>query len=495
MVTITSPTKAYISSSNLPEIEKFLTYNNTSNQFAYKKLLNMRWLKEKNPIDWKRQCEEVKATIKCCLVFKDQNGTYVRPGSLPYLAENGLISTSEIVSQVQYPIGTPYQWINPLPFDLYPYQNDSIKLLLAEHHGNVTLATGTGKTAILLCIAQQLGLKTIIVTPSANIFNSILEDCKYYFGEKLVGGIGDGWKEFGRPITVAISKSLTMLKEGSKEMADIRSNQVMLVDETHGFAAETLEKVCHGSLENVPYRFFFTGTLSRGDGAQKLLESIVGKTLKTVLTSEAVRGGYIANHEFRIIPIKSENKKYCSDAIVMKREHALYNPSVSHLMAKMANAFWNERQESTLILVSELSQIMDIIKDITVPYAYAHSCTDKKELALLGLEKVKVNEELEKFNTGEAKVLISTSVLNTGANIFGVHHLLMGQFGSSEVIVKQSIGRALRLLHKSKYRDLHKPIEKAVIWDFDITNIPILKRQLGTRVEYYEDSGVPIRWL
>lgn len=494
-VVVKTPTKAYISSPNLPEIERFLTYNNSSHSFAYKKHLAAQWLKERNPIKWKEEADILRAKIKVCLMFKDSGGTYIRPGSIPYLIKEGLIQASEIKSEVNYPVGKPYVWKHQFPFELYPYQKESVDLLLKEKHGSVELATGTGKTAILITIAQKLGLKTIIVTPSANIFNAILKDCKRMFGEKNVGGVGDGWKEYGRTLTVAIAKSLTMLEEGSEQWKDVQANKVMLIDETHGFAAETLEKVCNGSLGDVPYRFFFTGTLSRGDNAQKLLESIVGKTVKTVLTAEAVRGGFIANHEFRIVPTRSENHTYSNDAIKMKREHALYNPSVNFLMAKMANAFWEERKESTLILVSELSQIQEIVKHLKVPFGYAHSSANKAELKEMNLEKVDVEEQLERFNKGEIKVLVSTSVLNTGANVFGVHNLIMGQFGSSEVICKQSVGRALRLLHKSKYKNFHKPIEKAVIWDFDIINVPILKKQLETRISYYEDSGVPIRWL
>lgn len=496
MVTIVSPSKAYISSSKISEIREFLTYNNSSHEFAYKRLISSAWLKDKNPRKWEEACKEAKSKIKITLVFKDSEGFYIRPGSVPYLIEKGIISKTEVVCNIKYPkITKPFEWKNPVHFTLYPYQLESIEGLINEKHGNISLCTSAGKTIIFETITQRLGLKTIIVTPSANIFNSVLNDCLHFFGKDLVGGIGDGKKEYGKQITVAISKSLTLLKEGTPQHEDILKNEVVIADEFHLLPSETLEKVFHGVLKDIPYRFFFTGTLSRGDNATKLLESIGGKTVKVLLTKEAVEKQYVADHEFRIVPAKSQSRVYSEDVIKMKREHALYNPQINQICSKMANVFWDERQESTLILVSELVQIRDICANLTVPFGYAHSCANKRELDALGLAKVDVQDVVEQFNTGKIKVLVATSVLNTGANMFGIKNLIMGQFGSSEIVCKQSLGRALRILSKSKYKDFHKPIEKAIIWDFDVSNIPVLKRQLATRVSYYEDSGVSIVWL
>ncbi len=493
-----TPSKAYLEGQfNFDAIRKALSYANTSHAFQLKKLTQNRWFKQKDPQGWAAAVKETKAKINGCLLFEDANGFYVRPGSLPYLVEGGQIDNNAIQAEIGYsfPTPKPFAWKKPLPFALYPYQAESVELLTKIRHGNVELCTSAGKTAIILTLIRNFGQKCIIVTPSASIFQGVLADCIEHFGTALVGGVGDGKKQYGKMITVAISKSLTNLKPGTKEYEHIASCKVMCVDEAHLFGAESLEKVCHGVMADIPYRFFFSGTQTRGDGTLKLLQSIIGKTVRTLLTSEAVKGGYVANHEFRIVPAKSKSAFESGDAIAMKREHALYNKDVNATAARMANVFWTERQESTLILVSELQQISDIVKLLTVPFAYAHGGSgDKDEMKRLGLENPNVKDVVEKFNKGEVRVLVGTSCINTGTNIFPVHHLINLQFGASEVVTKQSVGRALRLLEKSKYSDFHKPKTLSTVWDFDI-DVEVLRRHLDSRIEYYRDSGVPIRRL
>ena len=72
-------------------------------------------------------------------------------------------------------------WKKPLPFDLYSYQKESIENLLGIKHGCVELCTGAGKTAIILTLARELGLKTVVVTPSKSIFLEILEKFEHHF--------------------------------------------------------------------------------------------------------------------------------------------------------------------------------------------------------------------------------------------------------------------------------------------------------------------------
>jgi superfamily II DNA or RNA helicase len=151
-------------------------------------------------------------------------------------------------------------WRKPLPFDLYPYQEQSLQKLREAKHGCVELCTGAGKTAIILSLARELGLKTVIVTPSKSIFLEMLHKFEYHFGKTNVGAYGSGKKKIGKKFTVCVSKSLTMLKKGTKEYDFFSDADVVISDESHLNAANTLEETFHGVLKDVPYRFFLSGT-------------------------------------------------------------------------------------------------------------------------------------------------------------------------------------------------------------------------------------------
>lgn len=481
----TTPSQCYINSitdSELELLKKELTYTDTGVMFNLKALKKNKWLQKNRPDAYNARLKELNANlVTCMLKYDEKAGKYwFRPGSIPYLQEK---MAMQVESLVEYPETSPVVWRKPLPFDLYPYQFDSVKALTAARHACVEICTGGGKTAILLTMARELGLQTVIVTPSRSIFLEILEKFEYYFGKNKVGAFGDGKKRFGKLFTVCISKSLTTLKEGTPEYDFFKKTQVILSDESHLNAATTLEEVFYGVLADAPYRFFVSGTQVRGDGKDKLLESIIGKKVFELTTKDAIAGGYICPVKFIILETTSPDMNNYGDPLKTKRKHFLYNDNIAALAAKIANASWNHAQESTLILVEELCQIKAIADKLNVPYGYAHSAS-KKDAAKYGLVPTKSHEQVEAFNRGEIKVLMGTSCISTGTNMYPCHNTINVVAGSSEVKTKQgAVGRSVRVLEKSQYKEFHKPKPFSKIYDFKIVTNKKLPSQVSAKVE------------
>jgi superfamily II DNA or RNA helicase len=346
---------------------------------------------------------------------------------------------------------------------------------------------------LLELIAKNSGLDLAIITPSASIFNQLLEEFTSLFGKARVGGFGDGKKCTSKKITICINKSLSNLKEGTSEYDFFARKQMMCVDESHTFAAETLEEVCHGVFSEVPYRLFFSATQTRGDGSEKLLYSIIGPCVYEMSISEAISKGYLCPLKFTVLKTTSPSPMVIRDAMENKREHFLRNRNVAELVAKIANAKWRSLQESTLILVEELSQISMLIKLLEVPFGYVHAAS-KKEAAEVGLVAVKSAEQIEKFNKGEIRVLIGTKAVATGTNMFPTHNTINWSGGSSEIVTKQgTMGRSTRKLENSKYKSYHKPKPHSMIYDFSIPNNKLLESQLRSRIKFYEETGEVVK--
>lgn len=492
-IKITEPTKAYLfdyTNEDLQSLSKELTYRNTSVQFQLLKLKKNRWFKEKNPTGWLQAINDLESQVKTTLLFKDEKGLFIRPGSISYLKNQ-----YRCENHIEYPKPKLIPWAKPIPFDPYSYQTEAVRNLLDVKHGAVSLCTGAGKTFCLQMLTKNLGLKTVIVVPSKSIFIEVLEAFETYFGKSRVGAFGQGKKDIKKDITVAIGKSVTMIKPNTPEWEFMSNKQVLIWDESHLSGAEELQKACHGVLSNAPYRFFLSGTQTRGDGSVPLLQSITGPVVYEFSTSSGIKGGFLNKLEFRILQTPSHRPNYyVDDPMTMKRIHLLRNPNVLDLAAKIANSSANSLGESTLILVEEIDQIAELAKRLTVPFTYVHGGSLKKEEAeLLGLENRNLKEELFKFNNGDVKVLIGTDSISTGTNIFPTHNTINLQGGSSEISTKQGvIGRSVRLLNKSKFKDKHKPKDVSKVWDFDILNIDILKRQLEKRIKFYEETECTI---
>jgi superfamily II DNA or RNA helicase len=376
--------------------------------------------------------------------------------------------------------------VEELPEDsYYGFEVDQDNLYVMA---DFTVTHNSGKTAIILTIARELGLRTVIVTPSKSIFNEILEKFEHHFGKSNVGAYGGGKKRIGKKFTVCVSKSLTLLKPGTAEYDFFANAEVIIGDESHTLAANTLESVFHGVLKKAPYRFFLSGTQVRGDGKDKLLESIIGNKVYQLTTREAIAGGFICPVKFIVFETTSKDPSRVGDPLKAKRKHFLYNDNIADIAAKIANSAWNHAQESTLILVEELEQIKMLKDRLNVPFDYVHSGS-KADAAKFGLETRKVSEVVEAFNLGQIKVLVGTSCISTGTNMYPCHNTVNMVGGGSEVKTKQgTVGRSVRLLEKSEYKQYHKPKPFSKIYDFNVTNNTLMEKHLQKRISMYEES-------
>jgi superfamily II DNA or RNA helicase len=493
---IVSPTKALISNYSAQEFEDLkveLTYTNTAAQHMVKRHFNNQWARRQNPTGWQIKLDELKAEVKKTLVFQDDDGKFfVRPGSLPYLS---MFSRDNSEITYTYSIPKRIAWAKPLPFELYPYQTESFVNLINVQHGNVELCTGAGKSAILLKLCRETGFKCAIIAPSRSIFRELMKSFEKYLGKNNVGGFGDGKKKIGKRITICIGDSLSNVKKGTEEWEFFSKLEMIAVDESHTWGAETLENLCHGIFADVPYRFFMSGTQTRGDGTEKLLQSIIGRTVHTLGTKEAIAGGYICPHDFSIVEIESSNPNYNSaDILEMKRIHFLNNRNIAAFVSKLANIEATTQRRQILVLVEELTQISMLVKLLKVPFAYAHSEANKQKLVELGLEKVDTEESVEKFNKNEVQVLIGTSCIATGTNIYPTHYTINWCGGASEIRTKQgAVGRSVRLGSQNPYKEKCLPKSIAHIFDFDVIDAYALQHHLTERITYYQDSGASIR--
>lgn len=491
-ITIETPTKAYLkdySSSELEEIRNHFKYIRSDIIFQIKKLKEMSWFKRNNPEAFEMRLNELESQRVGYLTFKDEKGYYIRTGSIHYLPHN-----YEIISNIHYPTPKPLKWAKKIEFEPYKYQSDSVEELLKIKHGNISLPTGAGKSLCLVLLAQRLGLRTVVVTPSQSIFNELLDEFTERFGKDKVGGYGDGKKDLKKPITIAIGKSLTMIKEGSEAEKFFKNKEVMEIDESHTFGADQLEKVSQTLLSDVPYRFFVSATQTRNNGTAKVLESIIGKCVYDMSIEDAINGKYLCPLKFSILEVFSPSTSTTTDPLEAKRKHFLYNPQIAEKIAAIIHKVTQERK-SVLVLVDELYQISLLSKLLKVPHSYVHSGS-KKDAEKWGLTVVKQKEELLKFNKGEVRVLIGTKAIATGTNIFPTHVVCNWSGGSSEIVTKQgAVGRSTRKLDISKYAEYHAPKPFSMIVDFDVKNQPLLNNQLNKRIDFYGESGGEIKHI
>lgn len=485
---LTAPTR--LSLYNLTEVEvdklhSVLRYQDQRLQFEYNKFSHSHWFAQKHGIEaFKEELKAKRALISKCLLFEDDDGFWTYSG----LAETvGDLLGCTVESRITYPKPQSMVWERKPAEIPYPYQDQMIELMPAAKHCHVEVGTGLGKTLALTHITRKLGLKTLVMAPSADIAYRIYEDFVRAFGEKKVGFFGDGKKKV-KHITVGIGASLTRVKEGSAEWKALAGTQVFIADESHQCPAATLTKVCFGLAAAAPYRFFFSATQMRNDGLGLLLEAIIGPCVLKKTVREGIEEGYLAALDFVMLHTQSSRDFEHPDPNEMTRKHMFYNPRVYKGVAEMINRFVKLKKQ-VLVLVDELEQFTYLNGLLKVQVKFAHGSSDKPDTLPKEFWVSDPSRFVKEFNNEEFPVLVGTSCICTGTDLKANEVTIYLRGGRSEIEVMQgACGRSTR---KFTFKDGRKKTRCLVI-DVDVDNVKVTHRHSESRRKIYQDIA-PVR--
>ena len=141
---IKTPTIAILKDINPNEwsiIKTHLTYKDSSVEALINNhARNFHW-KRTNASTWEQRRDQLNnQLVKLLYTVVDDNTIKYRPAlSCYFLQENQIKSTAILYPPLD---DTVYQWVNPLPYPLRPYQETSICNLLEAKHAHVELTTG-----------------------------------------------------------------------------------------------------------------------------------------------------------------------------------------------------------------------------------------------------------------------------------------------------------------------------------------------------------------
>lgn len=432
--------------------------------------------------------------------------------------DGNLTVPAGVVDRLVKKFGFEYRWGKDLPEPAGPlrtyakppeprdYQRIAHDLLIESTslHGGpagIELATGGGKTTIIREVLKTLGLGSTVMAPSKSIAYQIFEELKNVFGAAKVGFYGDGKKDFGKLITVAIDDSLTRIKPGSPAWEKLSRNPVFIADESHLCPSETLASVCYGLAADAPYRYFFSATQMRNDGLDLVLEGIVGRIVMRMNVRELVEMGYLAKPTFRMVRVVSTKSYSGPDVNEMTRQHLYYNPRVSKAAGILVRMFVTKMRRPTVVLIEELEQfgkLLPHLKGLRVGFAHGPLNATTKELVPEDHRATDTSSVVAQFNAGDLDVLVGTSCIATGTDIQVAEAALYLMGGKSEIKIRQGVGRGTRGGANSRVRNPWTGNQKVdfVHVDFDVVDTMLSEDELRSfpphrhaqaRAAVYED--------
>jgi superfamily II DNA or RNA helicase len=460
------------------ELQEHLSYVDQKVDWELKKFKQAHWFVQKygRPA-FDERLAELKAARNKTLLFEDEQGLWTYSGLANPLAEH---FDDQIKVTFKRPTPNLIPWATAPKKTPRYYQALCEEKLLEQGHAGISLATGLGKSFIILSICKSLGLKSVVMAPSLNIAQQIYEEFTTAFGKKYVGAFFDGKKQFDKQFVIGVAASLTKVGEGSPAWKELSKADVFIADESHQCPAKTLAAVCFGLCAKASYRFFFSGTQIRNDGLGKLLEAITGPIVFRMTVQEGVDQGFLSKPVFRMIHMKSDVDFDSADANELTRAHVYYNPQVVRVAADVANRAVSLMNRPTLILVEELEQFAYLLPYLRYEARFAHGGVSK-------VNKDKVPEKyhesdpkalVEAFNRGEFPILVGTSCIATGTDIQAVQACIYLRQGKSEIELKQGVGRTTRLFPGK---------QDCLFIDFAIDNVKTLARHAQARMDLFAE--------
>jgi superfamily II DNA or RNA helicase len=370
-----------------------------------------------------------------------------------------------------------------------PYQIDAMNVAISKERGIIRMGTGAGKTAVAVMIAASYNVSTMIYVVGTDLlyqFHKIFSDL---LGVPI-GLIGDGnciikkinicsvWTaatSFGLKTNVSLDDAdwrPEIFSIGSQEKEAIKraiqNSNLAIFDEAHFLATETIQSIFKAS-KKCKYLFGMSGTDWRDDGADLLLESVCGKRIFNMPSSELIKQGYLVPPKivFYDVPEMDIDNSWKYTKLY---SNYIVNNDVRNSLIEDVTRKLIDKGRRVLILVRTIAHGKSLQKRISdIPCFFVNGEVDGETR----------NEVKEAFERGELKCLIASSVYDIGVDIPCLDALVLSGGGLSSVRTLQRIGRVIRTAQNKK---------DAIVIDF-IDNVKYLDKHSATRIAIYQTES------
>ena len=338
------------------------------------------------------------------------------------------------------------------PVEIREYQYDAVLNMIQRKRGIVLSATSSGKS--LMCFSTiryhlSQRRRILLLVPTVNLVNQMHGDFKDYSS-------ANGWdvdanctllysgkdRDLTKPVTISTWQTLASIQKNDPKLyRQITANtDVMIADETHQYKSTVTGKVIEG-FTNTEFRIGMSGTLDGTNINELTLTGLLGPVYRAVTAKEMMDRGQVTDLQIKIMLLKHpESVRRAFKGMDYKEEvkHIVTCEARNQFISKLAQACTG----NTLILFNYVShgtylyeKIKSGVKDGRNVY-FVHGGVDSDE-------RERIRQVVE--GESDAIILATSSLFATGTNIPSLENLIFAIPTKSNIRVRQSIGRGLRL--------------------------------------------------
>ena len=362
------------------------------------------------------------------------------------------------------------RWNNK-PFEPRYYQQEVIDKAVELGRGVVESAVGTGKSLMMAYIIKQLSVNSLIIVPSRGLLEQMYQDLKIWFGAKNVDIVNTAMIKSGKalkPIRITTIQTVASLVKNKLEGGLLGDINALFMDEFHHAGSSSYTTLL-GAINNIYYRFGFTGTFLRNDSKSLDMFGVLSNRIYNYPAFKAIAEGFLT--PLRVISYNlrgKANRQY-------QKEYDL-NYCGSKEILKQILSIVEDNEGQILILVDKKEKAGEKIRD----YLWCHGI--KSSYISGDNKKEEIYEAIEQFNEKNGRILIGSKVIGEGIDIRSTDHLINAQGGKSEISLVQACGRAIRLYPGKAIATIH---------DFNFEGSKYLQKHYNLRLNIYNRNFEP----
>ena len=383
----------------------------------------------------------------------------------------------------------------------YEHQVDAIFQILKYQFGIVEIATAGGKSlvfgSLLFYYLKHVNpnAKFLLIVPNIGLvtqFYNDLSDYNYGFNgtdnktpldiriDEVMSDKPRKYRDDEKKPNIFIGTYQSLEKYPKEFFSQF---EVVACDEAHTAKAVSLVSILTKTFGTAKMRWGMSGTYPSASSVEILtIESLMGPKLVNVSAKKLIDKGLISDVKIKAILLYHDNRKFAEGvynikkrgdgqkAYGLEREYINKSSKRKTFIKNLVDKF----KSNSLVLFHTIeygTELFNYIKD---------NCVGKDIFYIDGSTSVEKREYIKKKmedTSGNTKILVASfGTFSTGVNVKAITNIIFAQGFRSDRVVRQSIGRGLRL---------HAEKNKLIV--FDLVDIfhpdfkTILLRQYESR--------------
>lgn len=386
------------------------------------------------------------------------------------------------------------------------YQVNACIPILKYRRSISEIATSAGKTLIIFMIfgymKERKGVnKFLMIVPNTNLVLQTLEDFeeKYNADGKLKftkQAIHGGTDKTKKDANFIIGTYQSLIKRPNDFFDDV---DTVCVDEAHHTQAKSIKEIISKCI-NTTYSFGLSGTMLQNGSTEALtIQAYLGPLVNNISASFLTANNYATPIFVKVVEmdyLEHEAREKLEELRARKGE--IDGSKLLELEKRLVVEnrgrflfvcdFICRTTKNSLVLFQNVKdgygkRIYDYIREHTqdkvVFYVDGSTSTDLRE------------EYIHRMEEGEDKIMVASfGTFSTGISINNIHNVFFVESYKSEKIVRQSIGRGMRLMEGKERVNIIDFVD-----DFTITrgNKNYLIKHSEDRIRIYKDQGFPYK--